>query len=308
MTKFAVVEQNAPNKPPKLHAGELTPEAAREWDNACTTYFMHKQIDGANQVKMIVMGMVDTWYLTQKATSDAGTFTEYITALKDAWLETHWDSKLCKKVLGSQQNARTFYEWALELQNLNALLFGNAAHLTDEQLCNQLEANMCNDLITPVLRVKLPTTLTLKKWIEEVKELDDKRRKDLASHRKITEELYKATRRTQTTKALQTTCSSSYHSSSSRIGPLTQDEWTLLNDHNGCYKHQKFYVSHRLKECTNGPPDPSSYKTLTEADCKQFLLNRVWLDHGYGWLKCAILNIFGISQNVQNKGGPFHTF
>jgi hypothetical protein len=240
MTKFAVVEQNAPNKPPKLHAGELTPEAAREWDNACTTYFMHKQIDGANQVKMIAMGMADprfhTWYLTQKATLDAGTFAEYITALKDAWLETHWDSKLRKKVLGSQQNARTFYEWALELQNLNALLFGNAAHLTDEQLRNQLEANMCDDLITPVLRAKLPTTLTLKKWIEEVKELDDKRREDLASHRKIAEELYKAARRTQTTKAPQTTRSSSYPSSSSRLGPLTQDERTLLNDHNGCYK------------------------------------------------------------------------
>jgi hypothetical protein len=59
MTKTARVEQPTPNKPPKLMAGELTPEVARDWDNACKTYFMHKNIEAANQVKMVAFGMQD---------------------------------------------------------------------------------------------------------------------------------------------------------------------------------------------------------------------------------------------------------
>lgn len=175
MTKSASVEQPAPSKPPTLLAGELMPEVARDWNNACTTYFMHKAIVEVDQVKMIASGMknpcLHTWYLTQQAILDAGTFTDYMTALKNAWLETHWDTKLRRKVLGSQQGNRMFYEWALELQNQNTLLFGNTAHLSDIQLRNQLEANICDELTIPVIRAKLADTLTLKEWIEEVKHL-----------------------------------------------------------------------------------------------------------------------------------------
>jgi hypothetical protein len=72
-------------------------------------------------------------------------------ALKDAWLDTHWDTKLCRKVLGSQQGNCRFYEWALDLQNQNTLLYGNPAHLSDDQLCNQLEVNICDELALPVV-------------------------------------------------------------------------------------------------------------------------------------------------------------
>ncbi|KAG1762163.1 hypothetical protein EV702DRAFT_352586 [Suillus placidus] len=271
MTKSARVEQSAPSKPPKLLAGELTPEIARDWDNACTTYFMHKGIDAEDQVKMIAFGMLDprlhTWYLAQRATLDAGTFTEYMTALKDAWLESHWDTKLRRKVLGSQQGNCAFYEWALELQNQNALLYGNAAHLSDTQLRNQLEANICEELTIPVLRAKLADDLTLKKWIEEVKHLDDKRLEDLASHKRIAEDLYKSSKRTNTyTSTNKTSVPKTHTSSSSRLGTLSETERTLLMKHKGCFKCRKFYVSHQSKECTDGAPDASTYKTLTESD------------------------------------------
>jgi len=198
MTKYAIVEQSAPNKLPTLKVGELTPETACDWENACLTYFMHKEIKAKDQVKMIVFGMSDpclhTWYLVQHTTLDAGTFGEYLMALKSAWLETHWDTKLCKKVLGSQQGTHPFYEWALELQNQNALLYSNAVHLSETQLRNELEANICNELTTPVLRAKLAVTLMLKQWIEEVKHLNDKRLEDLALHKKFTEQFYKSSR------------------------------------------------------------------------------------------------------------------
>ncbi|KAG1773665.1 hypothetical protein EV702DRAFT_1129842 [Suillus placidus] len=273
MPKTASVDQSAPSKPPKLLAGELTPEVARDWENACSTYFMHKVIEEKNQVKMIAFGMLDprlhTWYLAQRVTLDAGTFDEYMTALKDAWLETHWDTKLRKKVLGSQQGTRPFYGWALELQNQNALLYGNPAHLDDTQLRNQLEANLCDELTTPVLRAKLASTLTLKRWIEEVRHLDDKRLEDLATHRKFAEDFYKSKRAT-TSSYPPTKSSSTSHTSSNtstpHLGTLTVAERTLLADHSGCFKCRKFYVSHRSKDCTDGAPDASMYKELTEAD------------------------------------------
>ncbi|KAG1873150.1 hypothetical protein F4604DRAFT_1681204 [Suillus subluteus] len=269
MTKSASVEQSAPNKPPKLLAGELTPEVARDWENACSTYFMHKNINAEDQVKMIAFRMLDpclhTWYLTQQAVLDVGTFTAYMTALKDAWLNTHWDTKLRRKVLGSHQGNRTFYEWALELQNQNTLLYGNTAHLSDIQLCNQLEARICKDLVVPILRVNLTDDLTLKKWIEEVKHLDDKRLEDLASHKKIAEDLHKSSKR-PTFSTNKTSSSKTYNPSSSHLGALTETEHALLMKHRGCFKCRKFYVSHQSKECTDGMPEASSYKTLTETD------------------------------------------
>ncbi|KAG1781480.1 hypothetical protein EV702DRAFT_962403 [Suillus placidus] len=181
MAKLAVVEQSAPSKSPKLTAGELTSKAACDWDNACSTYFMHKDIEPKNQVKIIVFGMLDprlqTWYLTQLS-------------YPRCW-------NIPGKVLGSQQGTRGFYEWALDLQNQNTLLYGNPAHLSDIQLCNQLEVNICDKLTTPILRAKLAPDLTLKKWIEEVKHLDDKHLEDLTIHRKFAEDFYKSSKHVQ---------------------------------------------------------------------------------------------------------------
>ncbi|KAG1850163.1 hypothetical protein F4604DRAFT_82826 [Suillus subluteus] len=274
MAKTATVDQSSPSKPPKLLAGELTPEVVHDWQNTCLTYFMHKEIEDKNQVKMIAFGMLDprihTWYLAQQATLDAGTFNDYIMALKDAWLDTHWDTKLRKKVLGNQQGMCTFYEWALEIQNQNALLFGNPAHLSDAQLHSQLEANICDELTIPVLRAKFDLNMTLKKWIEEVRHLDDKRLEDLAMHKRFAEDCYKSSRRTNQQQSSTKTPFSSSHTSSttssSRLGQLTLAERTLLADHRGCFKCRKFYVPHRSKECPDRPPEASTYKTLTEAD------------------------------------------
>ncbi|KAG1756884.1 uncharacterized protein EDB91DRAFT_1262498 [Suillus paluster] len=194
-----------------------------------------------------------TWYLTQRAILDAGTFADYMTALRSAWLESHWAMKLCKKVLGSQQGNCAFYEWALDLQNLNALLYGNPTHPSD--------------LTIPVLRAKLTDDLTLKEWIEEVKHIDDECLEDLASQRKIAEEIHRLSKRVTTaTNKISSSSSKTYNASLPRLGSLTETEHALLMKHKGCFKCRKFYVSHQSKDCTDGAPDASSYKTLTESD------------------------------------------
>ncbi|KAG2738432.1 hypothetical protein P692DRAFT_20709328, partial [Suillus brevipes Sb2] len=256
---------------PKLSAGDITPQVACDWQNACETYFLHKAVDEADQVKMIATGMTDprlrTWYLTQRTVLNAGTFTAYMTAFRNAWLDSHWAMKLRKKVLGSHQGTRPFYEWALDLQNQNALLYGNPSHLSDTQLRSQLEANVCDELTIRVLRAKLADSLTLKEWIEEVKHLDDERLEDLASHRKIAEEIHKTSKRNPvSTNKSSSSSSKTYNSSSPRLGSLTETERALLMKHKGCFKCRKFYVLHQSKDCTDGAPDASSYKTLTESD------------------------------------------
>lgn len=187
-----------------------------------------------------------------------------MTALRNDWLEKHWATKLRKKVLGSQQGSRPFYEWALELQNQNALLYGNKAYLEDDKLRDQLEANTCDKLTVPVLRADLAEDLSLREWIEEVKHLDDKRLEDLAAHKKIAEDLHKSNKRVTTTN--KSSSSQTYNPSSSRLAALTEDERTLLMKHKGCFKCRKFYVSHQSRECSEGAPEASSYKILTKTD------------------------------------------
>ncbi|KAG2349301.1 hypothetical protein BDR05DRAFT_994364 [Suillus weaverae] len=190
-----------------------------------------------------------------------------MTALRSAWLKSHWATKLRKKVLGSQQGSRAFYEWALDLQSLNALLYGNPTHLSDIQLWSQLKANICDELTIPMLRAKLADDLTLKEWIKEVKHLDDEYLEDLASQRQIAEEIHRSSKRNTTTTKTSSSSSKMYNTSSPRLGSLTETECALLMmKHKGCFKCRKFYVSHQSKDCTDGAPDATSYKTLTEDD------------------------------------------
>jgi len=68
--------------------------------------------------------------------------------------------------------------------------------------------NICKELTIPVLRVNLANDLTLKKWIEEVKHLED-----LAAHKKIAKELYKSSK--HTTSSYKPTSSKTHNPSSS---------------------------------------------------------------------------------------------
>ena len=50
------------------------------------------------------------------------------------------------------------------------------------------------------------------------------------------------------------------------IPKLTDADCALLNAHSGCYKCCHFYQDHKGTNCPHGFPDPTVYKSLTEAD------------------------------------------
>ncbi|KAH7923200.1 hypothetical protein BV22DRAFT_1048325 [Leucogyrophana mollusca] len=94
MPQHTCIEQSASNKPPRLMAGDLTPGVTCDWENACETYFLHKEIPNDKQVKMVAHGMLDpcinNWYCTECIMLDVGSFTKYMVAFRMMWLNTHW--------------------------------------------------------------------------------------------------------------------------------------------------------------------------------------------------------------------------
>ncbi len=99
---------------------------------------------------MIAWGLQDPqlqeWYITNQERINAMEFSEYMNELQDVWLPSDWERTARTKILSTPQGDRIFWEWALEMQNLNARLLGTLSHLRESALCNQLEPNRNLDL------------------------------------------------------------------------------------------------------------------------------------------------------------------
>lgn len=271
--KTARVEQLACTKPPTLTAGELTPEVVRAWDMACQNYFTHKEVAEDVQVKKVAWGMLDPrlqdWYMTNRAALDAMSFADYMKDFRTNWLDSDWAAQVRKKLLSSAQGTRPFTEWAAELQSTNALLTGETCYFSKTLMRNQLEANMNDDLSADCRHEGVHDEADLKKWMEKVKRLDDKRLRTAARQKEAIDAAFLSRNkqpfgaRTNNPKAGQSSDATS--KTYTRLPALTENERQLLNKHEGCFKCRRFYVTCRSKDCKNGFPDGATYKTLTEA-------------------------------------------
>ena len=67
-----------------------------------------------------------------------------------------------------------FWDWAQEMQALNIVLQGTNSHLTDTALYNQLEALLEPSLHSYYIFKKLSKVTNLKKWVQAIKEADEK--------------------------------------------------------------------------------------------------------------------------------------
>jgi len=59
------------------------------------------------------------WYYSNQIRIDALTLSQYLNELSALVLG---QTKLRDQILSSKQNARPFYDWKIELENLNAIL------------------------------------------------------------------------------------------------------------------------------------------------------------------------------------------
>ena len=188
-SKNAIVEQPDGTKPPVLTAGIITPETARAWERACRQFFLQKNVPEGDQVKRVAWGMHDPrlqdWYLTEQEEIDKLSFAEYMSQLREKWLEADWQSKVRNRLLGTPQGVRNFYEWAIELQSVNALLRDDPSHLSLQQLRYQIEATMNDDLQADCLHENVNDEEDFHAWLQLVKRLDERLQKTCSHQQEV---------------------------------------------------------------------------------------------------------------------------
>jgi predicted aspartyl protease len=273
--KTARVEQSSASKPPFLTLGEVTHEALRSWEMGCSQFFMHKSIPEEDMVKKIAWGMQDPqiqdWYLTNQDEIDAMTFKEYMAEVRNMWLPVGWADIVRRKMLASTQGQRPFSEWAIEVQSQNTLLRGTTLHLPLYHLESHMNAELAADYHTENVVEE-----DLRKWIEKVRLLDEKRLCYLARQKEAVEMALRAERarynndkkptahnRFSSNGNTTTKSSGGTSKAFTRLPSLTETERQLLRDNDGCFKCQEPFAGHTSSNCSKGFPDGAIYKLLT---------------------------------------------
>jgi hypothetical protein len=180
-TKFAKVEVLG-NKAPILTPGTLTPEVLRRFENSCKSCLRNKKIEAADQVSAIAGNMHDPlisdWYWTDEARINQLTFNAFVMEVHDKWLAKGWEKDVRRRILGTKQDGEPFWEWAVQMRNLNAIIRGLTDHLTDKELRNQLEANCDKDLVIACDEDKVNEIVELDDWLAATKNTDERVRRE----------------------------------------------------------------------------------------------------------------------------------
>ena len=208
---------------------------------------------------------------------------------KKGYLDDDWEENTRREVLGMSQATNTFWDYAVSLQSKNSLLRGTPSHLSDEQICHQLEAGMENCLSKKIGGEKVNKILDFRKWLNEVKRYDDLLRDAGDEYECIAKESREASRHANTT--TEPLCcipnTNNHHASSNastsaapsnaphkQCPALLQSEHQLLKDNDGCLKCHCLFVNHCAANCPNNFPSPVNYRTLTQADVDHSKHNR----------------------------------
>jgi hypothetical protein len=275
----ASVEQGSPSKVPILHAGDITPTVMREFEDACVSYFDHKNIAEDRQVRMISAGFKDTrikdWFAADRVRICALTFTDFMSEFRLNYLDDDWEETTRRELLSMTQGADTpFWDFAIAVQAKNSLLNGTASHLEDDKLRHQLEAAMHQRLSKRCGAEKTGKIAEFKPWLNEVKRIDELAR----AERKEFELIAKGSREAGRRQNILSEPSRRYNnpnanasnpssSSGKKTCPkLTDAERRLLYDNEGCLKCRRFFVTHRSADCPNDFPSGTGYKARTQAD------------------------------------------
>lgn len=194
---------------------------------------------------------------------------------------------------------------ALKMQNTNSLLEGTESWLPDKKLRFKMGAAM-DDFLAKRVSKEVAKDLSLEKWLEKVKDVDDNRRAEMERVIDALADAGRAAKRGTSGEDFDrnpkrpalSDPSRHYHtpnmSSSSHTAPsnrpsastssnhcslpaagspafvplpcLTDAEKLILDRHSGCYKCRRVHVYHRSRKCRSGYPTAANYRPVTEAD------------------------------------------
>ena len=282
--KLAEVQTSKMKDCPVLTAGKITPLTLQSWSLACKRYMKHADKKADEIVSFVAEAMQEprliAWYQAGQTRIDALTLDQYLEELSKLVLEKNWAHKIRDTIISSKQGDRPFFDWKIEMENLNAILTTSSpTHaLTEEGLRIQLEANLNLELKTnlfnePVLATKLDA------WSVEVKERDDRVRAENARTQRLIDANNAAraakrgekrdllSRLTDPPRPRPTHAGTSGEAAQRYLPKLQEKEKRLLNEHEGCTRCRKFYTGHRAKDCqmtaNNTWPDAETYIPLT---------------------------------------------
>jgi hypothetical protein len=273
----AYVDQDSSSKPPVLHAGDVTPAVMREFEEGCIGYFENKEIEEGKQVRKILAGFKDTrvrdWISTDRARLLGLTFDDFMTEFRAAYLDDDWEETTRRELGAMAQGSDSFWDYAIRVQAKNSLLVSTSSHLDEEKLRHRIEAGMDELLARRCMHAKANKVQGLKKWLVEVKRLDDLMRAERKEFESIARAGRESNRRSnplgepsQRANAPAASGSRTTRPGGKTLPKLTESERQLLFDNDGCLKCRKFFAGHHSVNCPNAFPNTASYHTLTQAD------------------------------------------
>ncbi|KAJ7256133.1 hypothetical protein B0H12DRAFT_1016061 [Mycena haematopus] len=290
-SKYATVTRK-PGHLPTFHKGEVTALACSEFQDALCNYFAHKDTAADRQVS-IALGCfedmkINNW--TRPAVTRERlrklTFSAFMSEFKKKFLRADWKESTRKEILSSRmKDTESFDDWSTSVMSLAALLADDPAASTvaldDKRIRHTLEAGMVPDLTHLYSDHATASQIgedDFDEWLRVVTDIDERRTYDDARIARIlakrkagtgTDDTDRASKKSNKGSAPASTSSKPASSASTGSDakafcpPLTADERELLNEHDGCNKCRQFYAGHKAGKCTNGFPDPATYKTLT---------------------------------------------
>jgi len=268
--------------------GAVSPEVLRQFENACRSYFRNKEgLEPKDYVAHVAGGLQDPliadWYWTSQAMFDVMSFDDFMKEIRNKWLPNDWEQDIRRRVLGTKQSG-AFWEWAVKMRSLNTLLHGTPMHLDDVGLLNQLKANLEPWLSRACDNERIKED-ELDKWLDKVKILDEKKRRERQQQRADADEAacvhlkrntasaglsepsrhYNSFRSAATDKPFAGTKGKAFNPTKA-LPKLTEVERSLLFDTEGCLKCRCFFVKHCSSNCPNDFPSGLNYKPLTAED------------------------------------------
>ena len=285
--KEAVASHLALSCPPHLSKGKITPNNVWEFENHCENYYMNAKggVEDGQKV-MKILGcfenpLVNDWISVNRTRLCVLTFEDFMIEFRQHWLPRNWEEDVAMCILSSRLDPKqmTFEEWAAQLQMWNIALHGTDSHIDDEQMRQQLDANLDTELCKKTRNEKVTTIKELLPWIQKVLEIDDLRQTEQKHFAEAIDDCLRANKhpynpacsvnpnrdnyRWNTSNASGTTAAGP----STTIYPpkLTEDERRLLHEHEGCLKCCAFYAGHQANKCTT-TISGRNYKQLTQQD------------------------------------------
>ncbi|CAK5273902.1 unnamed protein product, partial [Mycena citricolor] len=258
-------------KLPRFHTGPLTTDILCHGENACISWFKHKDVDNNKQtlylIELFEDPKVHLYLLADAAHINTLSTKEFFKDLTLTFLPINWDDNVCTKLMSTSMTATaSFQEYANRCFKPNAQLACAGKALDPVKLCPILEAGMDRGLYTCYRKDKITkdlpfsTAYELAAWIREVHCVDEEHLEGIEKQCTIFAKFQHKNMGCKKKDKHRTMTNEEEHPAKH---VLTEDKRNILHANNGCNICRKVFVGNNHQGCQNWP-DALTYVPITE--------------------------------------------